>query len=557
MKMIQNSSTSFSQIKQDITAYLETLENWESIQDRLQSSNITIITELLAGFGSYVVYKYHKLKDETYLSTAKLESSIYRIARTFGYGIKRYTAPAIKIRYNGIPTKRLRKGDVLGSYGDYDLIYFGEDKLIEKLDQIEVHVGKLISNTVEITYVDNILRYSIEPAVLKSVDDNLLVLKENSRYHEVSKDVEDYVVMNSIVDYSLDPYSTELLCSDRTYGYGLTDINPDNTFTMMYVETDGEVTSINQNDVKFDGEFTYYEVVHLGTSGQTIDQIKQLVPLFYSTQRRMVTARDHKFVAESHQMVKAANAVRDDGKEFKYKLTVLNTVETGDLIDVMINGVKYVFNLEATTYPAMVTEISTKIGISGSIEIKETDTTAGTITFINSDTREPNTVDIYAGDLTFETVEEGVVPRCCTVHIYYVKYNVVDDPILLTYYEQLELSRYLKRYAMVGTRIVLIPAERVSRPLNIKVKLTDSKLIDTVTPLINALVAKYELKLDISFDPRVLLSEISQISLLDDLDAQFYPIEKVYYDVDDVSTLAVVTEPNQYIKFDYTGASFL
>jgi hypothetical protein len=56
-KMIKNSSVSFKQIKADIETWLSTLDNWQDIKDNLPASNLTLITELLAGFGTYIIYK--------------------------------------------------------------------------------------------------------------------------------------------------------------------------------------------------------------------------------------------------------------------------------------------------------------------------------------------------------------------------------------------------------------------------------------------------------------------------------------------------------------------
>lgn len=555
IKMIKDSSVSFRQIKNDITEYLMKLENWQEIKDNLPGSNLTIITDLLAGFGSYMVYKNHMLKEETYLSKAKLDKSIYDISRTFGYSIKRYTAPGLIVKYIGVPTLVLDSGDVIGTYLKYDLVYFGNPITLEKNDTIEVKIGMVSTIDAPVKYEDNLLKFLIAPEFLKSVADSGIRLYVDDKLIPITIDTEEYVVHKKAIDVSLDPYKTELYLSDSKFTYGI-EIDPTSDIHIQYLETDGQLTSVfNESGLKLNPEFRFQTPSHEGSNGQSLEQIRTLAPLFYSTQRRMVTEQDHKYIVESHQYIKSASAERDEGipKVVDFEFTSEDFNRTYNF---KIEDKEYKFTPQGTSLSEVLEELisilnySKYIKIVGIVDNKLRIQNSTHKLLPKFELLDQNTSD----NLSINIINPGVASRCCTVNIYYVKYNTVSEPISLTQSEQVALSNYLEKYKMVGVRIILKPADVIYKDLKLILRLKSNDYKELVLSEINKIIQDYELQLNHEFKYGELVAQISQIKLHDNLGDVFYPVVSVLpnQEVFDIEPFY-----NKYIKFKTTDIQFI
>lgn len=542
-KMIKSSSVSFKQIKNDIETWLPTLDNWQEIKDNLPASNLTLITELLAGFGTYIIYKNHALRDETYLSTAKLDRSVYNIARTFGYDIKRYSAPSIKLKYMEVPTVRIETGDVLGTFGQYSLVYFGRPIVLEKLDTIDVYVGSVFEENTSAIYEDNLLRYTISPKLLKSVDDTHIKIFADDVELTISRDIEDYVIRGDVVDFSNDPFSTDLIVADSKNNYGVV-VDSTAKITIQHLETDGELKSIDLTKLVLKDGYVSVEVNHLGTNGQTVDHIRKLVPLFYSTQRRMVTRRDHQYVAEAHSYIKSAYAEKENGIFGQVKLRFDTPDPDGSKYSIGILTRQYEYTTGSSDIAALAKTIYDLIKSDGSFK-----TTLNSDNTITLDAREAGKIDylVLTSNIHREDLSVGKAGKCCTVNLYYVKYNVTGDPIPLTIYEQMEFAEYLEYYKMVGVRIILVPAESINKSIKLKIRLSDNQYKDKVTADIKQIVSEYCLKLATRFDYGEFLTKVSKIYYLDANNEMIRPVVSVLPNQDIFDIPASV---NQYINFN-------
>ena len=76
-KIIKNDNMTQAEIQQSIDSYLKQNEDFTSLQG-LKTTDI--VTELLAGFGSYISYNNQTLREETYAETVKSKSSIAMMA---------------------------------------------------------------------------------------------------------------------------------------------------------------------------------------------------------------------------------------------------------------------------------------------------------------------------------------------------------------------------------------------------------------------------------------------------------------------------------------------
>lgn len=511
MNIISNDSISFEQIKANIEDYLKSLNNWEDIKDNLPASNMTIINELIAGFASYVSYKQKMFRDETYLTTAKLPSSIYNIAKTFGYYISRHTVPSVKIKYIGVPTKTMKAGDILGKYGNYDIIYFGKNIIIEKLDVIDVFIGIYSETEYTASFKDDSYSIDINPTYLTAIDDNRMQLFVNDIEQEISKDIEDYVVLQKAVDYSYDTSSTKLFISDRANTYGIV-LEDGDMVKLKCLETDGNIENFVIDDISLNNEFLPVELNHDGSNGDDLDKIKRLSPLFYSTLRRMVTEKDHKYIAEANPMIKSASAERDLGTAYKISLDIqapyINTT-----FQIIIAGTVYEVITDATYTKQMINNAFILKASGNLLTFTTNENELLTITSVDS---RYDTVNVTQSANIIQTVvDANVIPACCTVNIFYIKHDTIDEPSFMTMYEQREMANYLNNYKMAGLRIIMIPATVQYLSFKIKIKLTDPFYIDAVRKEILKVLSKYELILDTPFDYGTMMVEVSKISFFE------------------------------------------
>ena len=578
MEMIKKGSVSFKQIEADIDDYINHLDNAQEFKDRFPASNITLIKNLIAGFATSMLYKNHALRDETYLTTAKLSSSVYQIARTFGYDIKRYNAPTVQLQYLGVPTKRnIISGTIFGYWGDYELVYFGEDRILEKLDKITVYVGKLVSKKIKVQYEDNRFSIRLDPTLLESIDDQHVEIYQNDKRIETKKDVEDYVIKNGVVDFSYDPYSTELLIADKEFKYGLHNLNAAEDIELRYLETNGYAPSLTLTDLQINNNdlFVAYDIQSYGTKGQTIEHMRKLAPLFYSTQRRMVTVSDHKWVIEAHSYIRSAEAVRDDGVQKEQQLRVSGTLLVkGTVIKLSINKKDYEIELTADKpednlsiiRKAIASNPHVKISKAGLIYKLDPQTNKATeevdyayFNLIDRESRDPSELTGLE-NIENRITKPGVKPGCCTVNIYYVKYNTVEDPIVLTSFEKLELSEYINYYKMITTRIVLIPATVIKKELNLAIDLVSGRYYDEVVSKIREMLVPYELTLNTPFVYSQFLTEAAQIQVLGPDGHMIHPIKSIVplgevKDLDEDKTPDYVSDMDEpgyldkYLKF--------
>ncbi len=508
--IIKSDSQSNEQIQQNILAYLHSLGNWEEIKDNLPASNLTLITQLLSGFASFMNFRHKMERQETYLQQAKQPTSVYEISSTFGYSLNRLASPVFTLVYMEEPTIRIAPGDVLGYYdGDRPLVYFGKSRLIEKLDQIQVHLGEYQRKVVPITFVNDELVVSLEPELLTAIDRNLLRVEVNDIEVTVSRDIENYVVFGDVVDFSPSPTSSRLFLSDRSYSYGRAIAEGDKV-VIHYMETNGYEEDLTLILVKPINAFQVVDIESNGSAGDSLEKIRKLAPLLFSALRRMVTARDHTYITEAHPLIRSAYAVRDKGQplimtanfEFPFdrdfQITITSSTYT-------VSGV----------YGDDDASIQTKFAALIKDPLVEVVHTGAGLMLIQRDARETDLVITASEGVLLNVLEKQEKPHCCTVEINYVKHDTVDYPKPLTAYEQAEMARYFKDYKLVGLTIILRPAQAEFYQFKLNIKLSDLKYEEFVKTEIKKILSGYELTLNKGFTYGEALAKIAQITTVD------------------------------------------
>ncbi len=539
-QIISKDSVSFNEIKANVNNWISGLDNAAEIYSNIPASNMQFIVDLIAGYASYDNMKRVAESNQTYISEATRSSSIFKIARAFGYNINRYTAPTIQVKYNDIPTITLSNGQSLGNIGTIDIIYWGDDKVIEKGDVITLVLGHYHTEVHQVDSSTDIVEYSVSPINLEAIDNNKIAVLVDSTRATLTKDIEAYIIHNSIIDWSDTRSTTTLSIADRSHKYGA---EVDQTVTIEWIETNGPMT-ITQQDLELDSRFIYLSTSHAGTTGDSDDKIKRMAPLYYSTQRRMVSRLDHRYIIESNVMIKSCYPDVDPGEPEVVKFTV----KPGDP-----SGITYTLQLGAYThtYTGHTGDSSTDIingllkTISNQGDITIQSTTSDSMTLEFNDTLIAPSYNAGT-QFTATKIESWVRPRCCTMNVYYVKNDTVDQyPKVFTQQELLALSDFLEVYKMVGYRIVFVPATAIVKELKLSLRVIDDKYWDRVVADINKIIASYELIVNKEFSYGELLARIGKIAYI--IDGQ--RIKPVEYIAPDQDMFDIDADDQKYIYF--------
>lgn len=519
MTIINKDSVSFTEIKEDVLKWISGLSNADTIYNTIPASNLTFIVDLIAGYAAYDNFKRVAEARQTVMSEVTRASSAYKIARCFGYNIGRYTCPTFSVKYNDIPTITLTNGQILGTIGKYDIMYWGSDRVIEKGDVFDLVIGHYTNVKYSVSATENLVEYSLTPDVLSGIDNEKVRVIVDNKVVEVTKDVEAYVVHNKVIDWSDTISDTTISVADRDMKYG---VDVGSSVRFQWIESDGYL-EFDQNDLELDERFLYLSTTHVGSNGDSIEKIKRLAPLYYSTQRRMVSRFDHRVIIESSPLIESCYPDVDPGDPEVLKYTI----NGGDP-----EGVTYMIRLMAYdhTYVGKAGDSLTDIvnGLLKSITLQGDISVVATGTdFITVSIDDTMVSPVYGSseNITIEVIDQWIRPRCCTMNAYYVKYNTVNaTPQLLTASELLTMADFLEVYKMVGYRIVFTPAIAVSKSLKLNLRVTDQTYWNDVITKINEIVASYNLVVNKSFEYGVLLADIGAIEIITPEYARIKPV---------------------------------
>lgn len=541
MKNINNLKyISQKEIKEVIHSYIEKELNSSELISTLSPATINIIENLAAGASSFMIYHSMMMKNERFLSTAVLESSIFSLAKDYSYNMSRAVSPKLTLIYNGIDTIILKEGQTLGTYGDSNLIYTGDNVTIEKGDRIQVCLGKYYTITENIKLVDNALSYILRPNELLSIDNDQIKIYINKKKIEISKMVEDFAVWNSIVDFSISNIATKLMICDNQFKYGKFLIEND-LIELKYLETNGYEGNIDVKKIEADKRFLVDTIDTLGVAPEPISKIRELAPLFYTTQRRMVNEKDHIYIASSNPHFKSVGYKKDGGKPLKVMIEVADTTKA--FYSILIDQRPYTYVKKPTDTGADIIK-----GLMKLIKVNsQVETLMNKDAFILArDSRNDTEITLSDG-ITKHVVQENVKPSCCTVYLYYVKHNVTDDPIELTDEEENSVADFLEKYKFEGVRILLLPASKIAKEIKVKIKVKDVKYTDEVTRAVKEILSEYELKVHTEFLYGEMLARVAKIEIMDlETKDMVRPVE---YILPNQEVFDIAQTPDNYIKF--------
>ena len=305
----------FSQdvLKEEI---LDTLKNVPELKSYFvdgESPILELFSSQLAGILSKKAFYVNQVKNENYIQTAQQPDNKYYLAKSFGYRINRYGCAKIEMTYqdfaNGPKPQSLplKYGDVIGTYEGEDIIYIGEDKIVERGDVLPFAIGKAKSMKDKFQFSDDesLIKVYVYPEELKSVDNEEIRFYVNGEEVKLSRDLEDFIIKDDVVDYSDSNIVSTLYVFEYSSLYGKR-VTPEDNFEVRWVETNGKKDSIDETKIKpfVDGQFVFNRTLSLGYECDSMEKLSYLPIFYYRTMRRAVTDDDYRYILLQYPLFK-------------------------------------------------------------------------------------------------------------------------------------------------------------------------------------------------------------------------------------------------------------
>ena len=283
------------------------------------------ILDVLSGLVTLNNYKYQKLKDETYIHTAVMRSSVLARARELSYNVHRKSCPIVTATTN--KDMRLNKGNVVGKLTDngveYPIIYFGDDLFFSEGSEVELCVGfynEFLINVSDTDYTKRV-SFNIEPDTENlQVDDIHYTLYKNKEHKiHITKIAEDYTTLQYATEFTTDRYGIDVWVGEHNENarYGV-QVTAGDTLTLKYIETTGKMDNLHNIiiDKGYDliPELGNLKATFIGYNEERTEKVARLAPLLYSTAKRAVTLKDHEVIANTFPLIRDCYAQMMAGK---------------------------------------------------------------------------------------------------------------------------------------------------------------------------------------------------------------------------------------------------
>jgi hypothetical protein len=270
-----------------------------------ESPILELFSSQLSSILSKKAYYINQVKNENYIQTAQQPDNKYYLAKSFGYRINRYGSSKIKLTYQDLgngsspESLALKYGDVVGTYLDEDIIYIGKERVVERGDVLEFSIGKSksIRDTFTFSDDDSLIKIKIFPEELKSVDNDEIKIFINGNYIELSKDLENFIIKDNIIDYSDSNVVSEIYVFEYSSLYGKR-VTPEDIYEVRWIETNGKKDLFDEGKMKYlkTGQFNFHSTMSLGYNCDTLEKLSYLPIFYYKTMRRAVTDDDYKWI---------------------------------------------------------------------------------------------------------------------------------------------------------------------------------------------------------------------------------------------------------------------
>jgi len=280
--MINPTSVSYEEIKQDLQDYINQLSQTDSSwKDFFETSSGQILIELLAGFGAFLLHKTYIARREAYLHQAKLLSSVTSIAEGLSYPVYKGIPPKLVITVTPSETISFPKYSVIGNLGDYDIL-LGEDLVANAGDTVQVtaYIGKYVEETKNIQVSSDTRKYIFV------------------RFTQPVSEVFDFVVNDTQIEFSTkikDLREKWVLLTNSEFSIDAFNLNLNGTYTSSDTVTIKGIY-FDYKSIDFSKAKLYYDYMRItetfkATPRDSVSTIQTVAP-YYADTSLIVRARE-------------------------------------------------------------------------------------------------------------------------------------------------------------------------------------------------------------------------------------------------------------------------
>lgn len=489
----------------------------------LTTSDQSLMLEAVKAFSVLLTHTIDDKRDSIWLQTANDLTQAYLAVRFFDYSIIRKKAPIVKVRYRGVDTVMLHKGDKIGSIGDLDLICMQDLMYLEYGVERNFVLGKWSEVDVEIVK-DSLGDYLLEvtPLVLDAVDNDYLFVKsyDQDKVLAGTKHIQDFIQGRAYRDFSIDSTSTELYISNEDKKYGLYDATLAGTsLKVSYLETNGllGVSNLSVSDVALDvnyqGKIDSVKLTYYGYDGDTLETLQRHAPLVSATGGKAHSMRDYQILFNSIPEIESCNPFKDRGIGAKSKYTILDVNEVTQI------------TVDVTTF----TIVNTLSGIQKFSERLMLNLPSYRVEVLSATefTIQPENAKMAVAikdlvNLEMVELEDAVQPMCCTLLVPYVKKSFIDGTDLSNQFtegEELKVSEQTDLFKGWNAEPRFYPATKNEITIQIEAILNPELSSKTIfEDAVKELAYKYSYQIQSVIPIQEIVTKIGQLKVGIDYD---------------------------------------
>jgi len=304
--MIAATSLSTEEILKDIYAEVSTHTDGALWKEFFDGGTGATLAQTCAGLASFLAYQARAYKGEGSPLTAKLKSSIYALAYTFGYPINRRLSAKVKLRITVTTATLWQRTNPIGYLKGKPLSLLTDKTLPVGTYDIECYVGEWVTD--EITVAESVDYYEWIVATdldCEYVDNVEIEVRHNNvavattRYLELMD--ANTLLQKQLINGISILFGSPVLGRPAKAGDIL-------TFTHLKISKSAvspEATVYSLTDLKIDSALacTALTLLRRETLGDNLDKIAQLIPGYYAARRRMINPSDHEAIIRAYPAV--------------------------------------------------------------------------------------------------------------------------------------------------------------------------------------------------------------------------------------------------------------
>lgn len=511
--IIQNDDMTQADIQSSIDDFLKQNSDYSSLYGY---KGVDIITELLAGFGSYLAYNNQTLREETYIETVKSVNSIAMHAIDYSYRVNRPSSPKLTLEYNGADAVSIFKGQSFGTYNEMDVIYSGESRSLTTGSTFVVTVGYLTSQTITLDKSKDIWTVELTPETYDYIEDTLISVVAGTTDITVVKRLED-LYLGYAVDFSVGTSGSRLYLYDSNLSLG-SDVSGVSSVVVSYLEIPGSFT-ISTNKLSLSTNYKLSAVSSQGADADDMYYVKSILPFFNQTFRTAVSPQDFNYIIKTFSYFSDAGYQFDNGVPVRYKIRFRNIVvgtiytltlysNSGAYEDNSVSESYEVTAVEGDTYDTMMARMLSIIEAQTQL-VEIVYPSVGSILRVQAF---KSSSDVQASVSSNLEISEEVINRLADQYlgyIYYTHKQVSQGIAELTYYEQQLFTEFFEPHKLSGSVVALVPATKNGFNLSLNIKILNDDYTNIFNTQWASYIGSYQYTINKSFSVAKALRDIA------------------------------------------------